>query len=120
MNLNIIKYKHHGYTINGGEKAQNIKDLFYWSFFELSNRKVISLLLTETFKDNKLIHSDLNCHYTECYKFGDDFFVWFDKISSSTERNLEDLTKEEDKLVKKFFRKHIEKTREVTTEIIYL
>ena len=87
--------------MNGGEKTANVKDLFYWSFFELSNRKVISLLLTETFKNNKLIHSDLNCHYTKCYKFGDDFFVWFDKTFSPKERNLEDEVGSSDEKVEK-------------------
>lgn len=120
MSLKVIRYKHYGCTIDGGYETPDVKDLFYWSFFELNNEKVISLLFTETFKNNKQIHFDLSCHYTECYKFGDDFFIWINKTYSSKERNLEDPTKEEDKLVKKFFRMQIENTREVATEIIYL
>lgn len=120
MNLNIIKYKHHGYTINGDEKTQNIKDLFYWSFFELSNRKVISLLLTETFKDNMLIHSDLNCHYTNCYIFGEDFFDWWDKTMGEQNKDLGYPNDEEEKLIIKFYKKNIEINRDIKTDIIYL
>ena len=120
MNLTIVKYKHYGCTMDGGEKTPDVEDFFYWSFFELSNRRVISLLLTETFKNNKLIHSDISCHYTESYKFGDDFFIWFNKTFSSKERNLEDPKNEEVDLVETFFRNNIEKTKNIVSEIIYL
>ena len=39
---------------------------------------------------------------------------------SIDEEIIENPTKEEKALVEKFFRKHLEKTREVATEIIYL
>ena len=120
MALKIIKYKHYGQKMSGGENPSEINDLFYWSFFELSNGKIISLLLIEAFINNKKKFNDLSCHYTECYSFGDDFYVWLDKTFSDEERGLEYPTKDVVSLVENFFRKNIEKTKESATEIIDL
>ena len=95
--------------MDGGEEDNSkFKNKFYWTFFELSNGKIISLLNNVDYEFEKITCSNISCHYTECYKFGDDFFVWFDKTFSSKERNLEDPNKEEVYLVEDFFRKNIE------------
>ena len=41
MSLKVIRYKHYGCTIDGGYETPDVKDLFYWSFFELNNGEII-------------------------------------------------------------------------------
>ncbi len=120
MALKIVKYKHYGQKMSGGENPSEFYNLFYWSFFELSNRKTVSLLLIETFKNSKQMVDDISCHYTNCYSFGDDFYVWLDKTFSDEERGLEDPTEDVVDLVEKFFMKNIKKTKNVESEIVYV
>ena len=37
MVLKVIRYKNYGCTMTGGEDADDWKDMFYWSFYELNN-----------------------------------------------------------------------------------
>lgn len=91
----------------------------YFSFFELNNEKVIYVCFTQNFIDKKPSTTEIDFQYAEDYYFLDDFYVWWNKQMNIDEEILENPTKEEKKLVEKFFRKHIEKTKEVKTEIIY-
>ena len=55
MKLKVIKYKNYGCTMTGGEDADDWKHMFYWSFYELNNEKVIVLNNTEYWENDKLI-----------------------------------------------------------------
>ncbi len=91
-----------------------------FSFFELNNEKVIYVCFTQNFIDKKPTTTEIDFQYAEDYYFLDDFYDWWRKQMSIDESILGHPTKEEEELVKKFFRKYIEKTKEVASEIIYL
>ena len=121
MKLNIIKYKNYGCTMVAEEKDNSdFKDKFYWSFFELNNGKTISLYNNVNYKLGKITHSDIGCHYTECYIFDEDFFDWWDKTMSNNDKDLGFPKDEEKKLIIKFYKKNIEKSKIVATQTIYL
>ena len=106
--------------IGGEEDGSKIKDKFYWSFFELNNGKIISLNNNVIYKFDKITHSDIGCHYTQCYIFGDDFFDWWDKTMCDPNKDLGYPDDEEEKLIITFYKKNIENNREIKTDIIYL
>jgi hypothetical protein len=128
MSLKIIRYRNYGKrmwsdpefvsTLTG--KRNKCTNDFYWSFFELNNGKVISLNFVENLRNSKLTSTDVFCNYTEHYKFEEDFTPWWNRDIAGVDDNLGYPTKEEEDLVEKFFRKHIEKTREIATEIVYV
>ena len=126
MSLDIIRYMNCGTKFRGetqnfpGESKPIHTDEEYFSFFELNNEKVIYICFTQNFIDKKPTRTELDFQYAEDYYFLDDFYGWWKKQMSIDEKILGQPTKEEEDLVEKFFRKHIEKTREVATEIIYL
>lgn len=47
MKIKVVKYKNYGCTMAGGEDIDDWKHMFYWSFYELNNEKVIVLNNTE-------------------------------------------------------------------------
>ena len=121
MQLNIIKYKHYGCTMVGGEEDDSkIKDKFYWSFFELNNGKIISLNNNVSYRENKIIHSEILCNYTQCYIFGEDFFVWWEKTFKNNNKEVQYMVKQEEELVVNFFKINIEDKKEIKTDIIIL
>ena len=63
MKLKVIKYKNYGCTMTGGEDTDDWKHMFYWSFYELNNGKVIVLNDTEYWENDKLIENDFDCTY---------------------------------------------------------
>ena len=107
--------------MDGGEEDNSkFKNKFYWTFFELSNGKIISLNNNVDYEFEKITHSDIECYYTECYKFGEKFFDWWDRTMGDHDKGLGYPVKVEEYLVEDFFRKHIEKIKEVATEIVSL
>jgi len=96
------------------------EDKFYWSFFELNNGKTISLNNNVNYKQNEIIHSEISCHYTQCYIFGEDFFVWWEKTFKNNNKEIKYISRQEEELVVNFFKKNIEYKREIKTEIINL
>ena len=125
MSLDIIRYMNCGTKFwSGPLSADESKPIHtseeYCSFFELNNEKVIYISFTQNFIDKKPTRTELDFQYAEDYYFLDDFYAWWEKQMSIDEEMLGQPTKEEKALVEKFFRKHIEKTREVKTEIVYL
>ena len=92
----------------------------YFSFFELNNEKVIYVCITQNFIDKKPTTKEIDFQYAEDYYFLDNFYAWWKKQMSIDEDILENPTKEEKNLVEQFFIKHIEKTKEMATEIIYI
>ena len=61
--LKIIKYKNHGICMLGGEEDKN-HEKFLFSFFELSNKKVVSLMIVEYWNKDKLINDEYNSFFT--------------------------------------------------------
>ena len=125
MSLDIIRYMNCGTKFWSGplsleESGPIHTGEEYCSFFELNNEKVIYVCFTQNFIDKKPTTTEIDFQYAEDYYFLDDFYVWWKKQMSIDENILGQPTKEEKDLVKKFFRKNIEKTKEVKTEIVYL
>ena len=125
MSLDIIRYMNCGTKFwSGPLSSDESKPIHtgeeYCSFFELNNEKVIYVCFTQNFIDKKPTTTEIDFQYADDYYFLDDFYGWWKKQMSIDEDILGHPTKEEEALVEKFFRKHIEKTREVATEIIYL
>ena len=125
MSLDIIRYMNCGTKFWSGPLSPDESEPLYtneesFTFFELNNEKVIYISFTQYFKDKKPTRTELDFQYAEDYYFLDDFYRWWKKQMSIDEKILGQPTKEEEDLVEKFFRKHIEKTREVATEIVYL
>lgn len=121
MSLKIVKYKHHGCTMIGGEEDDtDFDDKFYMSFFELTNGKTISLYHVLNCKHDKVIYSDISCYYTRCYIFGEDFFNWWDKTMGEKDKGLGYPTKKEEELTINFYKKNIESNKEIITDIIIL
>ena len=125
MKLSIIRYMNCGTKFWSGplsleESGPIHTGEEYFSFFELNNEKVIYVCFTQNFIDKKPTTTEIDFQYAEDYYFLDDFYGWWKKQMSIDENILGQPTKEEKDLVKKFFRKNIEKTKEVKTEIVYL
>ena len=127
MGLEINRYRNYGKkmwsdpnfnsSIDG--KRSEYSDDMYFSFFELNNGKVIYIFFIQYFKNKIPNGTEINCYYTDVYNFEDDFYDWWDRLQNEDSWGLGFPTKEEEELVKKFFRIYIEKTREVATKAIY-
>jgi hypothetical protein len=88
MSLNVVKYINYGWVLTGGDD-KFYEDRFYWSFYELSNKNIIELQLFETVQNDITKFSEYTFNYP-CYelkndlqikyKFGQDFYKWFDSI----------------------------------------
>jgi hypothetical protein len=101
---------------------------FYWSFYELNNNKTYSLQYIEYLKKNKLVDSDFELSYTEQnlnngniinYKFGQDFFQWFDNSPSINDviTNIYPSKKEENFIID-FYKSNIIQNKDEESEII--
>ena len=101
---------------------------FYWSFYELNNNKIYSLQHIEYFKKNKLVGSDFELLYSEQklnngntinYKFGQDFFQWFDNSPSINDvlTNIHPSIKEENFIID-FYKSNIIQNKEEESDII--
>ena len=109
---------------------------FYWSFYELSNGKIINLHYTENCEKEKIIDVEFRYYYTKdemkngeiiSYEFGNakandvnsmskEFFDWFESVPPYDEiKNPTRPSLEEEKCVKSFFKKHIEKNTKTDT-----
>lgn len=101
---------------------------FYWSFYELNNNKIYSLQHIEYFDKNKLINFDFELLYTEQklnngttinYKFGQDFFQWFDNSPIINDIvNLINPSIKEEEFIIEFYQKNIIQNKEEESEII--
>ena len=121
MSLKVVKYKQYGFTFGDSEEENSrFTNKFYWSFLELSNGKIISINNDIVIESNKIIHSGISCHYTECYNFGEDFFDWWEKTMGDYDKDLGYPTDEEEELTINFYKENIESNREIKTDIILL
>ena len=140
MKFKVVRYKNYGCTITGGDNADDVRQKFYWSFYELNNGKLIDLHFVENLTNGKLSSSDYFFGYPNSvlktgevieYKFGNakpntreiskEFYDWFD--SCPPVKDIKELTwptKDEEKCVKEFFVKNILNTKEIQTNITYV
>ena len=111
---------------------------FFWSFFELSNGKIIDLNFTENLTNGKVTSINYDISYSKSelkngeiriYKFGNaepntkemskEFFDWLDASPPVIDlKNNFAPYEDEMKCVKDFFDKNILKTKEVQTNIV--
>jgi hypothetical protein len=82
MQLKVIRYQNYG-RMNWGDVGEDDdvekkKIEFYYCFFELNNGKIIFSQFEHYLTDGVNIHNDLDFFYTKKYKFGQDFWEWWE------------------------------------------
>jgi hypothetical protein len=140
VKLNVVRYKNYGSTLTSPPyNKSDWENKFYWSFYELSNGNIINLHYTENWKKNKFIDAEFSYYNAKdelkngeiiSFEFGDakandvnamseEFFDWFESLTPYDE--IENPTRpslEEEKCVKAFFDKYIEKDTKTNTSSI--
>ena len=111
--LKVIKYKNHGICLRGGEKEEH-HHKFLFSFFELNNKKVVSLMIVENWYKKKLISDEYNCCYTK-HELDQPWNKWWE---STFKDNLMLIDSETHEFIKIFFKKNLYKNRYNKTNII--
>ena len=132
MTLQVIRYKNYGCQMT----SKYNKDKFYFSFYELSNGKIIELMLFQTDNEGVII-DQYEFSYTKIklksgeirnYKFGNakatdvegmskEFFKWFDSSPPAVDViNWFTLYDEEEKCVKDFYIENVEPIRHIKTD----
>ena len=117
MNLKVSKYINYGCTMTGGEE-NSYSQRFLFSFFELNNKEIINVILVENWDKNTMTNYQLDCYnVTNSYKFGQEWSNWW-KSTFDDETKSKWAKEDEDKCVKKFYKKHILNTRDIKTDIL--
>ena len=117
MNLKVSRYINYGCTMTGGEE-NSYSQRFLFSFFELNNKEIINVMLVENWDKNTMTNYELDCYnVTNSYKFGQEWGNWW-KSTFNDETKSKWAKKDEDKCVKKFYKKHILNTRDIKTDIL--
>ena len=117
INLKVSKYINYGCTMTGGEE-NSYSQRFLFSFFELNNKEIINVMLVENWDKNTMTNYQLDCYnVTNSYKFGQEWGNWW-KSTFDDETKSKWAKEDEDKCVKKFYKKHILNTRDITTDIL--
>ena len=111
--LKVIKYKNHGICLRGGEKDE-YHQKFLFSFFELNNKKVVSLMIVENWYKEKLIDDEYNCCYTN-HELEQPWDKWWE---STFKDNLKLTDSETHEFIKIFFKKNLYSNRYNKTNII--
>ena len=117
MNLKVSRYINYGCTMTGGEE-NSYSQRFLFSFFELNNKEIINVMLVENWEKNTMTNYELDCYnVTNSYKFGQEWGNWW-KSTFDDETKSKWAKEDEDKCVKKFYKKHILNTRDIKTDIL--
>jgi hypothetical protein len=138
MKFKVVRFKNYGCVIESEESEDPYGNRFFWSFFEVSNGKIIDLEFVENLKNGKVTSFDYFFGYPRAelktgeiieYKFGNakpntrefsnEFFDWFD--ANPPIKDCKELiwpTKAEEKCIKEFFNKNILETKDVATNIV--
>ena len=127
--------------MTAGSDNDDYEHKFYWSFYELNNRKIIVLNHTEYWENDKLIDNEFSYSYgcSELkngeilkYEFGDakpsdanamskEFFNFFDSLPTIKDlKFLRYPTKKEEKCVEAFYKKKIMAEKDKKTNITLL
>ena len=128
MGLKVVRYINYGW-IDGSPDEDEENSLtseirFNFSFYELSNEKIICLNLIEYWKKNKLIDEQFDYSFcsAEDYKFGMDFREWWDSTFENTQ-NYDDYvypSEEEQSCVKACFRIYLDDKRDFETGVVLM
>ena len=111
--LKVIKYKNHGICLRGGKKDEHHQK-FLFSFFELNNKKVVSLMIVENWHKEKLIDDEYNCCYTN-HELEQPWDKWWE---STFKDNLKLTDSKTHEFIKIFFKKTLYSNRYEKTKII--
>jgi hypothetical protein len=134
MGLKVVRYRNHGFMNGSLEEEESFNrydDLrFLFSFFELNNGKVHYLMIDEYWKGDMSvdINFEIGTTYFKIkngnilqYKFGMDFWDWFNSptyYDNIVEQG--EVTEEEKKCIMDFYHKHLHNKREETQETVTL
>lgn len=132
MALKVIRYKNYGCQMT----SEDNKDKFHFSFYELSNGKIIELMIFQADNEGVII-DQYEFSYTKIklksgeirnYKFGNskasdeegmskEFFKWFDSSPPAVDViNWFTLYDEEEKCVKDFYIENVEPIKHTKTD----
>ena len=124
MKLKVVKHHNYGKAMEAMPDKNNIiSDLFYFCLFELNNGKKLSIHYYKSFNDKKGSYlwntfmtvnekgedidlGEYSISYAEDYKFGEDFFDWFERIPSAADVS-EYPSDEENECVIGYYKKYI-------------
>ena len=102
MKLKILRSHDYGNVLNS-DRNSNYYHTFYFSFFELNNGSLISVLKIENFKLNKLIHTELQYNYVNDYKMGEDFSIYWERSFDNPKKIMKNPSKKEIELIEEFY-----------------
>ena len=98
MKLKVVKHHNYGKAMEAVPDENNIvSDLFYFCLFELNNGRKLSIHTYKSYNDKKGSYlwntfmtvnekgedidlGEYSISYADDYKFGEEFFDWFEKI----------------------------------------
>ena len=105
---------------------------FFWSFYELSNGKIIDLQFIENLTNGRVTSNDYDFGYANSefqkYQFGNskpntkemskEFFDWFESTPLLGDFRIKHPDKDEEKCVKEFYLKYIEPNKYIETSSV--
>ena len=103
MKLKIIRHKNHGNVMNT-DNENGYFHKFYFSFFKLNNRNIVSVMKIENFKNNKLINTESQYNYANNYKMGENFFMFWERSFNEDLNEIKHPVKAEKILIKSFLK----------------
>lgn len=101
MELKILKSHDYGNVLNS-DRNSNYYDKFYFSFFELNNGSLVSVMKIENFETYKLIHTELQYNYVNNYKMGEDFSIYWERSFENPKKIMKTPSKKEIGLIKRY------------------
>ena len=124
MKLKVVKHHNYGKAMEATPDENNIvSDLFYFCFFELNNGKKLSIHTYKSYDNQKKSYlwntfvttnekgesvnlGEYSISYADDYKFGEDFFDWFERIHPAADVS-EYPTDEENNLIVYYYENNI-------------
>tara|TARA_Y100000766_G_C18860061_1_gene582750 strand:- start:1142 stop:1486 length:345 start_codon:yes stop_codon:yes gene_type:complete len=113
--LKVIRYKNFGSCMYGGKKNSEHQK-FLFSFFELNNKKIISVMFAENWDQNKMMNYEFDSFVCN-YNFGKKWSKWWMETFKNKSTQTDEITH---KLVKKFYFENIFHNRYTKTKVISL
>ncbi len=130
MSLRVIRYKNYGCQIT----SEDLKEKFYFSFYELNNGKIINLFVIHNPESIQydFFYTKIRLKTGEIwdYKFGNakgvndnemskEFFKWFDYLPPVKDLiNTLTPNSDEEKCVKDFYLKYLESQKNIKTDVV--
>tara|TARA_B100000427_G_C15505192_1_gene593596 strand:+ start:296 stop:640 length:345 start_codon:yes stop_codon:yes gene_type:complete len=111
--LKVVKYINYGTCMYGGERDKDHQK-FLFSFFELNNKKIISVMLAENWNKKQLIDYDFNSCFTE-YTFGQKWDKWWETTFKDSLSSIDD---DSHIFIKTFFMKNVYPYRYEASDVI--